>query len=496
MALACEPVDPAVKGRSAHRARRVVMGLAALAALVPALVLGASTGRANAGAATNTTAMPLQEFINDGAGGRLWNSYNETDAAKGPAVTGRPSALVYQSDDQVFTRSGSGDLIQYSKDDASGQTWNSYDLTTSSKGPGIAGDPVAVVDGSNLYVFARSDSGDLVEYVNDGSGAQLWSTIDISGAPGIDGDPSALVVGPTLYAFAQAANGDLEQYAGTGTGQRSWSATDLSKVSAGPALSGSPGSVLYGQSSIHVYGFSASGHLTEFVNDGSYGRAWNAYDLTTIAAGSSASGQPAAIVYGPTVHVYVNASGHLTEFVNDGANHRLWNSYDLTTISDSPAITGDATAIFYTPTIVDLFAQGPGGHLITYVNDGSGGRLWNSYDLTSLASGPTIGADPTALVNGTTVSVFAAGPSTPQAVNQIVSMAQSQDQNNEAVVENPPGSNCNIYSGYWGRGTTAGCAPGTSAEEWCSDFAQWVWTNAGIDTTGINGWAFTWVSWG
>jgi hypothetical protein len=94
------------------------------------------------------------------------------------------------------------------------------------------------------------------------------------------------------------------------------------------------------------------------------------------------------------------------------------------------------------------------------------------------------------------VSVFTGGPLPPAAVQSIVTTAQSQDQYNAAVTEDPAGSNCNPYTAYFGRGSTTGCAIGLSSEEWCSDFAQWVWTTSGIDTTGINGWSFTFVDWG
>ncbi|HEY8080551.1 MAG TPA: CHAP domain-containing protein, partial [Acidimicrobiales bacterium] len=40
------------------------------------------------------------------------------------------------------------------------------------------------------------------------------------------------------------------------------------------------------------------------------------------------------------------------------------------------------------------------------------------------------------------------------------------------------------------------CAKGTATEEWCSDFAQWVWLNAGVDTSGITGASKTFVTWG
>ncbi len=497
MALRRQLSDPSLV--RAHRWRRIAGALVAVWTMAPALALAVPSPGPGSGAAVNPNAMPLQEFTNNGANARLWNAYDETDAASAPTVVGRPSPVVYQSADQVFTRSGTGDLLQYEQNSPNGQSWSSYDLTQSSGGPQLASDPTAIVAAGLIDVFGESTSGHLVEYVNSGSGSQLWSTADVtnaSGGPGIVGDVSATVVGSTLDVFARSASGDLELFSGSGTGTRSWTATDLTQVSNGPAIAFSPGSILYGTSSLHAYAISNTGHLTEFVNDGAGGRPWNAYDLATIAQGPAAAGEPAPIVYGPTVHVYVNAGGHLTEFVNDQAGGRLWNSYDLTSIAQGPPITGDASAVFFSKYIVDVYAEGPGGDLVSYVNDGAGGRLWNGYDITQAAQGPSTGADPAALVNGSDVTVFAAGPSPPATVNAIVSIAESQDQNHAGVVENPPGSNCNIYTAYWGRGSTTGCAPANSAEEWCSDFAQWVWAQAGIDTTGIDGWSYTWVDWG
>jgi len=75
----------------------------------------------------------------------------------------------------------------------------------------------------------------------------------------------------------------------------------------------------------------------------------------------------------------------------------------------------------------------------------------------------------------------------------IVAIAQGQDQFAAKVAETPAGSNCNPYTAYWGRGVSKGCAGGTSAEAWCSDFAEWVWVNAGADVTGISGWSYSFV---
>jgi hypothetical protein len=480
---------------------RGVIRLAGAGAALVAGVLGVGmpTGSPAAASAGTTLVMPLQVFTNDGAGGRLWNAYDATAAASGPTVVGRPSAIAYAPGEQVFARSALGDLVQFVSGADGASAWSVYDLTVAASGPQIAGDPSAVAIGSSVYVVAPAPSGDLVLFTNDGSGSQLWHATDLSSVTDLGavvGDASLLVVGSTLEVFVTAASGALFELSGTGSGARSWNATDLSALSAGPELGGSPAAIVYGTSSVHVYGTSVGGDLTEFVNDGLNGRPWNAYDLSVDAAGPQGSGTPSAVVYGPTVHVYLDAAGQLTEFVNDGHFGRVWNAYDLTAAADSSPVTGDPAAVTYGPVLVEIDIVGPGGGLMNYVNDGAGGRLWNAYSLTLASAGPTVGADPAVLALGKQLLVFAAGPDPPAVVQAIVAAAESQDQHNLAVVEDPPGSNCNIYTAYWGRGSTAGCAPGTAAEEWCSDFAEWAWAAAGVDTTGINGWAYTFVDWG
>jgi hypothetical protein len=462
----------------------------------PAL-LGSPARLTPAGAVAGASVMPLQEFTNNGANGRVWNAYDATTGASGPTISGRPSGVQVGSTEEVFARSAAEDLVEYLNN--GGSAWSVADLTSAVGGPQIAGSPTAVVAGSNVDVFAREPSGDLAEFVGTTTSGQQWIADDLSSLPGIgviQGNVSALVVGTTVDVFADAADGHLVEFTGVGSGTGTWSVTDLTNVAAGPTLGGFPSSVLYGSSSIHVYAVSSAGQLYEFVNDGAAGRAWNAYDLTTIAAGPIGAGTPSAVVYGPTVHVYLDAAGQLYEFVNDGFYHRLWNAYDLTAAAQAEAITGDPSAVTYGPVLVEIYAMGASGDLLNYVNDGAGGRLWNAYGLSIAAAGPTIGADPSVLKSGNDLFVYAAGPSPPAVVQAIVAGAESQDQDNLAVVENPPGSNCNIYTAYWGRGSTTGCAPGNSAEEWCSDFAQWVWAKAGIDTAGINGWSYTWVDWG
>jgi len=60
----------------------------------------------------------------------------------------------------------------------------------------------------------------------------------------------------------------------------------------------------------------------------------------------------------------------------------------------------------------------------------------------------------------------------------------------------PLGSNCNFFTAWFGRGSATGCAPGTRSEEWCSDFANWVWLVVGAGVTRLTGWSYTFVDYG
>lgn len=69
-----------------------------------------------------------------------------------------------------------------------------------------------------------------------------------------------------------------------------------------------------------------------------------------------------------------------------------------------------------------------------------------------------------------------APPSTPLRA-RIVAVAESQ----LGYRTSPAHSYCNKYSAYWGAG--ARCAHGLRREEWCADFAAWVWRKAGAQFT-------------
>jgi len=89
-------------------------------------------------------------------------------------------------------------------------------------------------------------------------------------------------------------------------------------------------------------------------------------------------------------------------------------------------------------------------------------------------------------------------PSVSPLRTRIVTIAESQ----LGYRTDPPDSYCNKFSAYWGTGTTTGCAPGLRSEEWCADFAAWVWHQAGavvvyqFATGDLNPASFSFYQWG
>jgi len=80
---------------------------------------------------------------------------------------------------------------------------------------------------------------------------------------------------------------------------------------------------------------------------------------------------------------------------------------------------------------------------------------------------------------------------------RIVAIAESQI----GYTTDPPATYCNKYSAYWSSGA-GNCGNGNLDEEWCADFAAWVWQRAGVPITyqyingDINSSAASFYQWG
>ena len=245
----------------------------------------------------------LIEYVNDDAGHRLWNSYDITEASGGPAISGDPTPVISGSSVWVFARDSGGDLVEFTNDGANGQLWNAYDLTQGSSGPSIAGDPYPLMVGSTMHVFAGSAGGDLTDFVDAKVSAQSWTDTDLTSTtkgPKITGRPVALLQNGSIDVFARSVSGALTDFAGNGTGS-SWSSSAVP----GPTVVGDPSALVRG-STVYVYAQATGGDLTEFSNAGS---SWQSDDPSQIAGGPAIGGSPGALLFGGvSIHVYAGAA--------------------------------------------------------------------------------------------------------------------------------------------------------------------------------------------
>jgi hypothetical protein len=90
----------------------------------------------------------------------------------------------------------------------------------------------------------------------------------------------------------------------------------------------------------------------------------------------------------------------------------------------------------------------------------------------------------------------AATPTSLSLRQRVVAVAESQ----LGYRADPTNSYCNKFSAYWHAGT-ADCPSGEADEEWCADFAAWVWQQAGVhvaygyDPGEINAGAVSFYEW-
>ena len=89
--------------------------------------------------------------------------------------------------------------------------------------------------------------------------------------------------------------------------------------------------------------------------------------------------------------------------------------------------------------------------------------------------------------------------------SKIIASAESYDQYaKHPVAERPMGSECNPFTKLLGWGTPTyrigstsfACPSGTRSESWCSDFGTYLWRKAGVVSTGLTAWSYSFVEYG
>jgi len=360
----------------------------------------------------------LYQWDNGNTTGEPWAATNLSALSGGPNVVGTPSGFVAEDGlHHVYARSSGGHLIEFVDDGLNGHQWNAYDLSFGAGGGGaVGGDPSAfdVFLGGLIHVYVQAGNGDLTEYVDDNVGGHLWNAYDLSfGASGggpIVGAPSALqhFLGDNLiHVFARSASGQLVEYVNGNVGGHLWNAWDLSAgASDGGTVGDSPDAIEgYPDGLLHVLVQGPGGALMEYVNGNVGGQLWNAWDLSAGASGGGGvSGKPSVMEDGGSLlHVYAQGpGGHLVEYVDGNVGGHLWNAWDLSVgASGGGTVAGSPSAYEnFEDGLIHVYAPGPGGDLVEYDNGNVGGVLWNAWDLTVGSGGPPIGAGPDAFFAG------------------------------------------------------------------------------------------------
>jgi hypothetical protein len=424
---------------------RAMLVTFALAATLEGIVLETAAS-APASSALPGTAMPLQEFVNDGFAGRAWNAYDQTASSDGPAIDGRPSPIAYGPTVHIYGRAANGDLTEFINDGFGGRLWNSYNLTQITGGPTIAADPDATFYGPIVHVYGEASNGDLIEYVNDGAGGRLWNAYDLTQAasgPELGGDPTPIVNGSVDRIFARTSDGDLVEYINDGANGQLWNAYDLTTLSSSASIAGDPNPVLVG-TTVHVFAVATSGDLVDFAGSG---QSWAAADLTSVSSGNPVAGRPSPVVEGGSIEVFARGMNGVLDEYTESTSGGGWAFHALA----GPQVTGDPSAISI-GTTVDVFSQVTGGDLTEFTNPGSG-SAFTTTNLSTLAGGPAIGGDPGALLYGkTSVHVYAGGPppAEPPAGVGLYGLAPAGQAATQAIEDNWP-----IIGDTGGLGTTS-----------------------------------------
>ncbi len=406
----------------------------------------------------------------------------------------------------VAARTTAGHVLLFTLP-ATPATWQEVDVTQLASAPLAAGTPSVVVDPLGVTrIFFRTATGDLDELENDRVAPDPWFTTDLTvevqpnAAASLAGDPTAIsATGYPTTVYAEATNGDLVSFSQTTSSTRPWFFTNISLLSFGPTVKGAPAVIAApdGFGLTAVYAESSTDQLIEFTDDDAGWHLWSARNVSTSLSLGAIASQPSALTGQPSIVAVTSATGHLVTVTIPTV------ALTGATVTDVSSLTKQTVRLGYTPSIAAskvgfvIAALSPASHLNVFSAAEAPPTAATVVDATAQPlTEQTVESSPVAVDIGGVTSIFTASGGYLGTTARLILNAESQDQYHAKTIESPPGSNCNPFSAIWSRGTTAGCAPGTSSEEWCSDFAQWVWQSVGIDTTGITGASKSFVTWG
>lgn len=427
------------------------------------------------------------------------------------------------------------------------------DLATSQVFPQLAAAPlVSAVDGMTVAIGISATGGLLLAPSLTQPAVPPTLTPGSPPVPALVDCSAVTSLGPGVLGIAvRTTGGDVLVLTSTTGLVGPWQVVDLAAQLGSWSAGAAPTLRSTSAGATEVVVTTTTGAVVDLVADGFGGHRWNAYNLTAITAIPAAVGPVAAasssVDEGVETLCVRTTTGRLVVLVDDDAGFTVWRAVSVTLpsgvlaaappalIATSSGLVGAVTtstgglvvfgapssagpwqvsdwsgvltthemvaaqltpAIATTATGVVVALRAGSGHLVEATAPTLNPPA-TSLDVSDLAGvGELVAQSPSIVATGTTVTVVDLDGGLTPLLQRVVALAKSKDQFGSAVVETPLNSNCNPYTAAFGRGWTSGCAKGTAAEEWCSDFADWVWMKSGADVSGVTGYSYSFVDHG
>ena len=482
------------------RRRHLAAAFGAALVVVPSVVVPATV-------ATAAAASPrVMEFS---AGGGTWSA---TSTRVDSSVLPAPTPLSIMGATALFGVSSEGHLVESSPDPGGSGQWTTADLTATAGVPTLRGSVSVIVDRANHVVILARSSTDHLLAVRSSSEASGWSVTDLAdtaGAPSIVSNPSAAIgARGGINVFYRTPSSHLVGVVQHRRLSSRWWVRDLTKATGGPDVRGTPSAVTtpLDGASVTVAVRSSSGDLLVVADDNARLTVWTSYDLSAETGSGTLASSPTAVrAFGRLIVSAVRTDGSLLVVSAPKASSHRFVAADLTSGTSTPGVEADTPSVSAVDGSLKLAARTADRHLLVFSADPGSAFLGVTVtDVSALGAGIQITSAPAIANRAGTPAVYAARylppppppPPPPSLATQIVAIAKGQDQTAAAVAETPMGSNCNPYTAHFGRGQSGGCPGGTSAEAWCSDFANWVWQAAGAQIGGLSGWSYSFADYG
>ncbi len=482
-----------------RRRRQVAVSLA--------LALGPST--LVLGSAPVDAAMTSSRVMQFSATAGSWSA---TSTRVDATMLASPTPLSIMGATALFGVSAEGHLIESSPDPQGTGQWVTSDLTASTNGPTLRGAVAVLVDRANRVEILGRTSIDHLVAVRSSADPSGWSVTDLtesSKAPLIASNPSAVIgAHGGINVFYRSSSSHLIGLLERRRLSTRWWVRDLTKTTGGPDVRGTPSAVAtpVDGATVSVAVRASSGDLLVVADDNARLTVWSSYDLSTVPGSGPLSSSPTAVrAFGRLAVTGVGPDGSLLLISAPKAASHRYVAVNLTARSQSALIEADSPSMRVDGDHLLITGRSTDRHLLVYQADSTSAfRSVVVTDVSAQGQGIEITSAPVLAEQTGAPAVYAARylppppppPPPPSLTTQIVAIAKGQDQRAAAVGETPAGSNCNPYTAHFGRGQSAGCVAGTSAEAWCSDFANWVWQAAGAQIGGLTGWSYTFADYG